>query len=99
MTSNISWHYSHPQHTLSPGTYMVTSGTYLKGHLFDSTEKKNMLQDKLFTLADSYQWQLEAWAIFSNHYHFIGYSPHPENLKEFIKRLHGGTSFLINRMD
>lgn len=100
MTSDSTpWPHAPPHRLLSPGTYMVTSGTYLKDHLFNTADKRNMLQDSLFTLASQFQWQLEAWAIFSNHYHFIGYSQQPETLKELIRRLHGGTSFKINRID
>ncbi|MGZ3632738.1 MAG: hypothetical protein ACXWM7_00200 [Parachlamydiaceae bacterium] len=33
------------------------------------------LHSLLLELARKYGWNLEAWAIFSNHYHFIAQSP------------------------
>lgn len=50
-------------------------------------------------LADSYHWHLQAWAIFSNHYHFIGFFEKAENLFKFISNFHGRTAYLINKLD
>ena len=29
----------------------------------------------LAAVAEEFGWHVEAWAVFSNHYHFVGYSP------------------------
>jgi putative transposase len=82
------------------GTYMVTSGTYQKQHFFHSPEHLNLLQTSLFTLAEKYGWRLEAWAIFSNHYHLIAQSPeNPASLPKWIAHLHTSTARELNRMD
>ena len=79
---------------------MVTSGTYKKEHLLSNNERKSLVQEKLFELADEFDWRLQAWAILSNHYHFIAMSPEdPGTLKSFIWKLHGVTAREINRMD
>jgi putative transposase len=45
-------------------------------------------------------WQLEAWAVFSNHYHFVGHSsPSAQDLRLVLKHLHGETSGEVNRLD
>ena len=53
-----------------------------------------------FAVAQAYGWQLEAWAIFANHYHFIAYAP-PEvtSLRRMLQRLHAATARAINRLD
>jgi len=90
-----------PVHRLSErGAYMVTSGTYLKKPLLNSGDKLSLVQDKLFFLAEEYGWRLQAWAVMSNHYHFIASSPEkPESLKVLISRLHTETATTLNKID
>ena len=65
-----------PIHRLSEGgTYLVTAGTYLKDHHFQGASRLGVLCRGLLKLAWEFGWQLEAWAVFSNHYHFVGHSP------------------------
>lgn len=84
----------------SKGTYMVTGGTSYKEHFFKTPELLDFLQSTLFELAGLYHWRLEAWAIFSNHYHFIAQSPdNPESLQKFIKHFHNNTSRELNKIE
>jgi putative transposase len=90
-----------PSHCLKDtGAYIVTSGTYEKQHFFSSPERLNILQDSLFNLASHYGWELQAWAVFCNHYHFVAMSP-PDvsSLKTFISHLHTTTARAINQLD
>jgi putative transposase len=65
-----------PTHQLSSrGTYFVTASTYQKAHHFRGAKRLQVLQRGLLTMARKFDWQLEAWAVFSNHYHFIAHSP------------------------
>lgn len=96
---HISWPHAPPHRVFSPGTYMVTAGTYLKQHILNTPEKLNLFQSALFTISKDHHWQLEAWAILSNHYHFIGYSNQPTTLHAMIHQLHGMTSFTFNQID
>jgi putative transposase len=90
-----------PTHRLgATGTYMVTSGTYGKEHLFKDGPKLQMLHRALITIAHEHGWQLEAWAIFPNHYHFIAHSPpRADTLIDFLKELHSRTAIALNRQD
>ena len=97
--NHFSWPHAPPHRLFLPGTYMVTASTYLKPHIFNSAEKLNLFQESLFALAKDYHWQLEAWAILSNHYHFIGYSNDPQSLPSFIQQLHGSTSLAFHKID
>src|SRR5438876_10528519 len=69
-----------PLHQLSQnGTYFVTAGTYLKHHHFCGAQRLAVLHRGLLTVAEKFGWQLEAWAVFSNHYHFVAHSPSAED--------------------
>jgi putative transposase len=84
----------------SAGAYMVTAGTFQKEHFFTTSIRLDLLQQHLFTLANTYEWFLQAWAIFPNHYHFIAQSPKdPATLKAFITALHSLTAKAINQED
>lgn len=79
---------------------MVTAGTYLKSHYFKNENTLTFLCERLLELAHSYGWELHAWAVFSNHYHFIARSSSdPTNLKKWIAELHQSTSSMINQYD
>jgi putative transposase len=94
------WHHS-PVHIFpAAGAYMVTAGTYLKQHFFNTPERLDFLQNLLFELSDRFGWQLQAWALFSNHYHFVGISPEkPQSLKTMLNRLHSLSAREANRLD
>ncbi len=79
---------------------MVTCGTYLKQPWFRGTERLRFLCDALMRLAAEYDWNLQAWAVFANHYHFVALSPaRPENLRDFIKKLHSHSALAVNQWD
>lgn len=93
-----------PSHRLADtGTYFVTAGTYLKLHHFRSKQRLEVLHRGLLTVARDFGWQLEAWAVFSNHYHFVGHSPQSEDqaqsLSDMLSILHAKTAGWINRLD
>ena len=94
-----NWPHAPPHWTIEIGTYMITAGTYKKEHHFNSVARLNLLQDTLLELAITYKWSLKAWAVFSNHYHFIATTENPENLSEFISNFHRITAIKINQRD
>ncbi len=90
-----------PIHRISSdGIYMVTGATLHKDCLFPTDEKLGMLEHDLLTLAKQYEWQLEAWAVFANHYHFVARG-HEEakSLKKFLQHLHSNTARKVNELD
>ena len=93
-----------PTHQLSTrGTHFVTAGTYEKAHHFRSGLRLGVLHPGLLTVTRDFGWRLEAWAVFSNHYHFIGHSPEqaPDaaNLSDMLSVLHVETARWVNRLD
>ncbi len=98
--NELSWPHA-PTHRIGEkGTFLVTAGTYQKRHFFRAPQRLDLLQDALLGEAVKYGWHLEAWAIFSNHYHFVAHSQRdPTNLKTFLGHLHTATAIAINKLD
>ncbi|MCX7426643.1 MAG: transposase [Planctomycetia bacterium] len=90
-----------PTHRLSEhGTYVVTAGTYRKEHRFRGADRLDMLVAALLRVMKNFGWRLEAWAAFSNHYHFVAQTePDARPLRAAIKQLHGETAREVNRRD
>ena len=79
---------------------MVTCGTYEKKHILDDSKRLNLFMNKFFELSNEFAWTLQAWAILSNHYHFIAISPEEaQTLPSFLSKLHSQTAKAINRLD
>jgi putative transposase len=101
--TKIPWPHA-PLHELSArGAYFLTAGTYGKNHHFRGRERLEVIHRGLLTVAHDFGWRLEAWAVFSNHYHFVGHSPAGEDnatsLSEMLALLHEKTAKWINRLD
>jgi putative transposase len=94
------WHHA-PLHLLvNRGVFMVTAGTFRKERFFNSPEKLDRLTSLLRTCAEDFQWRLQAWAVFANHYHFIAQSPDEVcSLKRFLSKLHMLSAKAVNSID
>src|SRR6185503_2808684 len=61
-----------PVHRLSEyGIYIITAATLHKKHLLNTPEKLDLVERLLLSLSKRSNWQLEAWAVLANHYHFV----------------------------
>jgi putative transposase len=98
--SKVPWPRA-PVHCLgTKGVFMVTTGTYLKKHLFTDGPRLRLLHNAILAIADKHGWALEAWAIFPNHYHFVAASPaSSDTLPPFLRELHSRTAVALNRYD
>jgi putative transposase len=93
-----------PTHLLdATGIYFVTASTYQKQHHFRDPARLEVLHRGLLTVTRDFGWRLEAWAVFSNHYHFVAKSPanatDAESLPFLIRALHGPLARWINKLD
>jgi len=98
---HVHWPHA-PVHQLSEnGTYFVTAGTYRKEHHFRNDKRLGALCRGLLAVAVDAGWQLEAWAVFSNHYHFVGHSPESGagTLARMLGTLHEKTAKWVNHLD
>jgi putative transposase len=90
-----------PKHWLfDSGTYMVTAGTYRKQHHLNTPERLDFFLKSLFDCATEFGWELRAWAVLSNHYHFLALSPeNPATLRKMLTKLHMTTAKQLNIWD
>ena len=93
------WPHAPVHRFLERGTYMVTAGTYQKAAFFHSAERLNYLATALAALTEEYGWRLHAWAIFPNHYHFIGDAQETATLRRLVQYLHSVSAKFVNRLD
>ena len=99
----MHWPHS-PTHRLSQGgIYFVTSATCGHQLFFRGAKRLQVLQRGLLALTQQSGWQLEAWAVFANHYHFVAHSPVGEtdaaSLSLMLGALHAKTALWINKLD
>jgi putative transposase len=94
------WHHSPPHLFMSGTHHMVTCGTRLRKRLFESESRLSLVQSTLFDQADRLSWQLEAWAILPNHYHFIAQAPEDAaTLPQLLRGINSITARRINAED
>ena len=97
------WPHAPPHRLKESGVYFVTARAAHQRHLLSTPELRDWFQDSLFTLAQRYGWTLEAWAILSNHYHFVAHSPPSPrevgSLSAFLQHLHSAATRELNRRD
>jgi putative transposase len=75
----------------------------LKDHFFCGSARCAVLQRGLLKVLADAAWHLEAWAVFSNHYHFVAHSPRDKegarSLQDALRELHSKTAIWVNRLD
>lgn len=94
------WHHA-PLHRFGErNPYIITAGTYGKKQFFSSPEKLSLLLDLLFEFSNRYEWQLDSWSVFSNHYHFVGSPAGAANsLRQMLDDFHSAASRELNKLD
>ena len=80
------------------GFYIITGATLHKQHFFKNPEDLDLLQSHIIELAEKYGCQLQAWAVFSNHYHLILSTPKdPSTIRKLISHLHSASARSLNK--
>lgn len=92
--------YPQPPHLyLDDRWYFMTGSNYHGHHHLKSDAAKIIVRDKLMALTQKYNWQLKAWVILNNHYHFLAKVRLGSDIRPFFQYLHGGTSFELNNLE
>jgi putative transposase len=99
MTVLSQWPHAPAHWTFDAGIYMVTAGLYKKQALLNTPERRDAVLSELFACAREFEWHLQAWAVMSNHYHFVARTERPETLRRLTAKVHGNTTRLLNRAD
>ncbi len=93
--------YQHnPPHYFVPNAmYIVTGAILYNQHFLTDDKRKSLVCDILLEIASRWGWELEAWAVLENHYHFIARAP--ENaltLEKLIRQFHSRSAVELNRL-
>ena len=89
-----------PTHWLfESGVYIVTAGTYRKLRHLNSPQRLDFFLESLFDRASEFDWNLRAWAVLPNQYHFVATSSQPDTLRKFLGKLHMQTAKQLNLWD
>jgi len=80
---------------------MVTASTFRHQRFLHSHDRLNLVTSMLIHSASQFGWTLRAWAVLSNHYHFIAQSPQDSgvSLKPWLSAFHRATATILNRLD
>jgi putative transposase len=81
------------------GAYIVTGSTYQKLHHLKSKKRLNWFTHELLKRLGDNDINLQAWAVFSNHYHLVAHCEDGAILKNVLDRLHADTSYQVNQED
>lgn len=90
-----------PPHYFVPnGIYMITGAILRNEHLLNESRRKQLVLDTLFERSKMLGWNLEAWAVLRNHYHFVAQAPeNADSLSKLIRQVHSITAIQLNDWD
>jgi putative transposase len=95
-----SYPHNPPHYFVPNANYMVTGSVLYKKHLLTDNSHKSIVMEILLERAKHWGWELEAWAILENHYHFVGHAPQNVlTLKDLIRGLHSKSAIELNKLD
>jgi putative transposase len=99
--NQVSWPHAPPHWVFSPGLYFVTASTYHREPRFATPEKCQVVITNLIDSASEFDWQLKAWVVLNNHYHFLARSPNEAgtSLSTWLREFHRRTAGAINQLD
>jgi putative transposase len=76
---------------------MVTAGTLHKRRWFQEPTDRDALVRELLETSRDAGWSLDAWAVFANHYHWVGRGAADAlPLAQWIQSLHSQTARVLN---
>jgi putative transposase len=95
------WPHAPPHRLSEAGVYFVTARARNQADLFHTPERRDWLQDLLFEVFRENGWNLEAWAVLSNHYHVVAHSPagNSNSLGPLLQKLHSLSTKRLNAED
>ena len=94
------WPHAPVHYLAGAGVYMVTAGTYRKQPYLNTPTRLDLVMRALFACLAEGGWELYAWAVLSNHYHFVARSPgDAATLPRILGKLHMTTAKVLNQRD
>ena len=81
------------------GVYFVTGATLHKKHFYRDRACLDALLSLLFRFAREYHCVLQAWALFSNHYHLVVSCAIGDELRRMLTDFHTDAAIAVNHYD
>ncbi len=81
------------------GVYFVTGATHHKQHFYRAPDALDALQHLLLALAAKHACDLQAWSLFSNHYHLVLACEDAESVRRMLARFHSDAAVAQNHRD
>jgi len=89
-----------PHYFVSNAMYMVTGAILHNQHLLIEDRRKEFFLQTLSDRTKLLGWDLQAWSVLNNHYHFLAQAPEDATtLEKLIRQLHSITAIEFNRWD
>ena len=89
-----------PHYFVPESMYMVTGAILYNQHLLNESKRKEFVLQTLLERASLLGWDLQAWAVLNNHYHFVAKAPdNATTLTKLIRQFHSITAIQLNRWD
>ena len=79
--------------------YFITAHTIGKTPLFNSNEQKSIWVNEFNLSTKKFKDDIAAWVLLSNHYHLLCYFEESTQIPNFLKALHGVSSYRLNKFD
>jgi len=95
----MDWPHAPVHRLCEGGTYFITAGTLGKQHFFRATAALDELQEALFTISREHACRLQAWSLFSNHYHLVVSCDAGDDVRRMLRALHIESAINVNRRD
>ena len=95
----IDWPHAPPHRFAGGGKYFITGSTRRKEHFYRDASARDILQNRLFEQAEQNACTLEAWSIFSNHYHLVVECNDGDRVRRMLTRFHVEAAIDINKRD
>ena len=93
----MDWPHAPLHRFANSGVYFVTAGTFGKQHFFREAAALDDLQESLFARAGEHDCRLQAWALFSNHYHLVIACDDGAKVPRMLHRFHIDSAIRVNR--
>jgi putative transposase len=91
--------YRPPHLILNETWYFISAHIAGELPLLCTDQHKSIWCEVFESLQMRFDVRIAAWVLLDNHYHFLIYFQNAGNLPEFMKHLHGETSFKLNQLD
>lgn len=94
------WPHAPPHWLFEKGSYFVTASAYHREPLFSTAKEKSVVVNALVETAAEFGWQLRAWVVLHNHYHFLADSPAVggQSLEGWLREFHRRSAVELNRL-